>query len=81
MNQTTLQPPYICVYYGQACRTRHNTESSYQTVTTLQVNTEAGAARRCPRVGNSVHCAVHWAGGVKSRSPCNQSESAQWLFA
>ena len=31
MNQTILQPPYTCVHYGQAYRTLHNTESSYET--------------------------------------------------
>jgi len=31
MNQTILQPPYTCVHYGQACRTRYSTESSYET--------------------------------------------------
>ncbi|KAK4205939.1 fungal-specific transcription factor domain-containing protein [Rhypophila decipiens] len=30
MNQTILQPPCTCVHYGQACRTRHSTESSYE---------------------------------------------------
>jgi hypothetical protein len=31
MNQTILQPPCKCAYYGQACCTRYNTESSYET--------------------------------------------------
>jgi len=31
MNQTILQPPDTCVHYGQACRTGHSTESSYET--------------------------------------------------
>jgi len=31
MNQTILQPPCTCVHYGQACRIRHSTESSYET--------------------------------------------------
>jgi len=26
-----LQPPYMYVYYNQACRIRHNTKSSYKT--------------------------------------------------
>jgi len=30
MNQTILQPPCTCVHYGQACRIRHSTESSYE---------------------------------------------------
>jgi len=32
MNQTILQLPCTCVHYGQACHTRHNTESSYETL-------------------------------------------------
>jgi len=31
MNQIILQPPCTYVYYGQACRIRHSTESSYET--------------------------------------------------
>ena len=31
MNQTILQPLYTCVYYGQVCRIRYSTESSYET--------------------------------------------------
>ena len=31
MNQTILQPLCTCVHCGQACRTRHSTESSYET--------------------------------------------------
>jgi len=31
MNQMILQPPCTYVHYGQACRIRHNTESSYET--------------------------------------------------
>lgn len=30
MNQTILQPPYKFAHYGQACRTRYNTKSSYE---------------------------------------------------
>ena len=31
MNQTILQPLYTYVHYGQAYRTLHSTESSYET--------------------------------------------------
>ena len=31
MNQTILQLPCTYVHYGQACRTRYSTESSYET--------------------------------------------------
>jgi len=31
MNQMILQPPCTYVYYGQACRIRYSTESSYET--------------------------------------------------
>ena len=34
-------------------------------MTTLQNVTGAGAARRLPHRGNSVHCVAHWARGAK----------------